>query len=531
MDHGDEVRMRSKGLPAGKTADPGAASKPARAPRKKDPKLDLDLLEADGGFNDIWHKMAPTFKASFQGEGHEVADLRRLLELYQRWQMRFYPHCDFDSFVTKLEKAGRSIVVKAKMGGMRQNLLGLIFPADEQGLAAAAVAPEGEMAAGRDANGAAAVAPIQAGVGAQATSALATGGAGAATGRTPSGEDEDQDDELVALQREAEWEAAYEALDELEMAPLPPPRQQQLQNAGRSPAVGLASTGGGAVDHVDMEELAQLAEEMRHPLRPPVEAAALADQLRLSDQKQVQAAGTSGKTVEPAVGDILTGGGGIRVDRDFDEDEELIALAMGYNDALTAVAPAGPRSPALAAVVQQHRTSSADIVLGQDPNAAVGAAAADVAAAAYLDVCEMHGDGGVYTDVEVQEADMEDEDEELRMLAAMDTSEAQAVSIMRRSAICASTATALSAQAEASAVGMDLCNGSYGQGIEQYTGTEEIDAELLAFAADDTQGALGIDYGNGSGNIGVSTVAPHIPGISYTPAVGTTVEVRHVAPT
>ncbi len=42
----------------------------------------------------------------------KVADLRRLLELYQRWQTRFYPHGDFESFVTKLEKAGRSRVVK-----------------------------------------------------------------------------------------------------------------------------------------------------------------------------------------------------------------------------------------------------------------------------------------------------------------------------------------------------------------------------------------------------------------------------------
>ncbi|GIL47571.1 hypothetical protein Vafri_4362 [Volvox africanus] len=479
--------------------------------------------QADGGFNDIWHKMAPTFKSSFQGEGHEVADLRRLLELYQRWQMRFYPHCDFDSFITKLEKAGRSKVLKAKMGGMRQNLLGLIFPADEQEPAAAAVLPAGEMASGRDANGAAAVALIQvgqAGAGTRATTAAATGASGAAAGPTPSGEDED--DELVALQREAEWEAAYEAMDELETAPPPPPRQQQLQNAGRSPAVGLASTGGRAVDDVDMEEeLAQLAEEMRYPLRPPVEAATVPDQLPLSDQQQVLAAGTRGesKSGELAVGDVLTGGRSRKVDREFDEDEELIALAMGYHDASLAVAAAaGPRSPGEPAAVQQHGTSSANIVLGQDQNVSVGAAAADAAAAdaaaaAYVDVCEMRGDGGVSTGVEVQEAGMEDEDEELRMLAAMDMSEKQAVAVMRRGAIGASAVTALSAQGEASAAGMDLCNGSYKQGVQQYTGTEEIDEELLALAADDTQAALRTDCVNGSGNTGVSAVAPHSLGI------------------
>lgn len=46
----------------------------------------------------------------------QVADLRRLLELYQRWQMRFYPHCDFDTFVTKLEKSGRSRAIKVRVG-------------------------------------------------------------------------------------------------------------------------------------------------------------------------------------------------------------------------------------------------------------------------------------------------------------------------------------------------------------------------------------------------------------------------------
>lgn len=43
---------------------------------------------------------------------HQVSDLRRLLELYERWQKRFYPYCDFDTFVTKLEKAGRSRAIK-----------------------------------------------------------------------------------------------------------------------------------------------------------------------------------------------------------------------------------------------------------------------------------------------------------------------------------------------------------------------------------------------------------------------------------
>lgn len=44
----------------------------------------------------------------------QVADLRRLLELYQRWQRRFFPSTDFDTFVLKLEALGRSNQVKVR---------------------------------------------------------------------------------------------------------------------------------------------------------------------------------------------------------------------------------------------------------------------------------------------------------------------------------------------------------------------------------------------------------------------------------
>jgi hypothetical protein len=36
----------------------------------------------------------------------QVRDLRRLLEMYQRWQRRLFPHCSFQDFQEKLEKLG-----------------------------------------------------------------------------------------------------------------------------------------------------------------------------------------------------------------------------------------------------------------------------------------------------------------------------------------------------------------------------------------------------------------------------------------
>lgn len=46
--------------------------------------------------------------------GHEAGDLRRLLELYGRWQRRLFPHCEFDDFVERLEKLSSSSTLKVR---------------------------------------------------------------------------------------------------------------------------------------------------------------------------------------------------------------------------------------------------------------------------------------------------------------------------------------------------------------------------------------------------------------------------------
>lgn len=37
-----------------------------------------------------------------------MRDLRRLLELYQRWQPRLFNHCDYNTFENNLEKMSGS---------------------------------------------------------------------------------------------------------------------------------------------------------------------------------------------------------------------------------------------------------------------------------------------------------------------------------------------------------------------------------------------------------------------------------------
>jgi len=41
-----------------------------------------------------------------------VRDLRRLIELYHRWQLRLFPHCTYDEFISKLEKLSNKYVLK-----------------------------------------------------------------------------------------------------------------------------------------------------------------------------------------------------------------------------------------------------------------------------------------------------------------------------------------------------------------------------------------------------------------------------------
>lgn len=99
----------------------GAAAA-ARASRKR-PKLTFDDLKKENGLPELYHNFPEAFRRQFRGRGHEVADLRRLLEMYSRWQGRVFPHGSFDNFIASLEKIGAANVVKKEMSDMRMDLL------------------------------------------------------------------------------------------------------------------------------------------------------------------------------------------------------------------------------------------------------------------------------------------------------------------------------------------------------------------------------------------------------------------------
>jgi len=78
-------------------------------------------LKTTAGLPDVYHNLPTLFKQQRRGNG--VSDLRRLLEMFKRWQERIFPHCEFDTFVANVEKLSSSNVVKKEVQDMRVDLL------------------------------------------------------------------------------------------------------------------------------------------------------------------------------------------------------------------------------------------------------------------------------------------------------------------------------------------------------------------------------------------------------------------------
>ncbi|CAD7704669.1 unnamed protein product [Ostreobium quekettii] len=106
--------------------------------RRPRAKLTKEHLLAPEGLPEVYHTFPEVFRSGFKGRGHEAEDLTRLLGLYQRWQRRLFPYCDFNVFVKKLEQLGSTAAVKNQMRELRQNVLKLVDEKENQPEAAGA---------------------------------------------------------------------------------------------------------------------------------------------------------------------------------------------------------------------------------------------------------------------------------------------------------------------------------------------------------------------------------------------------------
>jgi hypothetical protein len=91
--------------------------------RRKRRVVTFEMLKQSRGLPELFHNFPLLFKDLFRGHGHEVSDLRRLLELYKRWQQRLFPFGDFDAFIDSVEKIGHGHVVKSELHEMRTDIL------------------------------------------------------------------------------------------------------------------------------------------------------------------------------------------------------------------------------------------------------------------------------------------------------------------------------------------------------------------------------------------------------------------------
>ncbi|GAB4818628.1 hypothetical protein N2152v2_005674 [Parachlorella kessleri] len=101
-----------------------AAALAAAAGRKrKRPKVTLELLKEPRGIPDVYHNFPEAFRRQYKGRGHEASDLRRLLEMYKRWQERIFPSTTFDDFIMRLERLSGTAKLRFEMREMRMGIL------------------------------------------------------------------------------------------------------------------------------------------------------------------------------------------------------------------------------------------------------------------------------------------------------------------------------------------------------------------------------------------------------------------------
>ncbi|KAL2633182.1 hypothetical protein R1flu_004661 [Riccia fluitans] len=92
-----------------------------KVPRKR-PQLTAELLLSDSGLGYLLEKMPQMVK--IRGEGHEVHDLKSLLEGYVHWHSQLHPYLGFTDFVAKIEKLGATRRVRMCVKELRDKVTG-----------------------------------------------------------------------------------------------------------------------------------------------------------------------------------------------------------------------------------------------------------------------------------------------------------------------------------------------------------------------------------------------------------------------
>ncbi|KAH9555783.1 hypothetical protein CY35_08G134500 [Sphagnum magellanicum] len=127
-----ETDQRGSSTAAGSSG--GKAAVPRQ--RHKVPKLTPDLLLSREGLGYVLEKLPQ--QVTIKGRGHEVEDLKSLLEAYMRWHARLLPYYSYSQFVAKVEKLGANKRVRMCMKELRDQVsrgeeLEVVDGANDQG--------------------------------------------------------------------------------------------------------------------------------------------------------------------------------------------------------------------------------------------------------------------------------------------------------------------------------------------------------------------------------------------------------------
>ncbi|KAG0585098.1 hypothetical protein M758_3G258400 [Ceratodon purpureus] len=90
------------------------------APPRRMPKLTPDLLLGADGLGYVLEKIPR--QVTIKGRGHEVEDLKSLLEAYVRWHQTLLPYYSYSQFVEKVEKVGSTKRVRMCVRDLRSKI-------------------------------------------------------------------------------------------------------------------------------------------------------------------------------------------------------------------------------------------------------------------------------------------------------------------------------------------------------------------------------------------------------------------------
>ncbi|ELU01205.1 hypothetical protein CAPTEDRAFT_225347 [Capitella teleta] len=86
---------------------------------KPQPKLDAQRLKSNRGLPGL----LKTFeKVKFKGRGHEVSDLRLMMNHMEHWGHRLFPKMTFDEFISRLEKLGNKREMRTCLSRIRLDM-------------------------------------------------------------------------------------------------------------------------------------------------------------------------------------------------------------------------------------------------------------------------------------------------------------------------------------------------------------------------------------------------------------------------